>query len=109
VEGTANLDAIRRAFCDKTYIFSITAYPKMQKLGLKTEDLEEAICRDEPEVIEDYPDDPRGPACLVLGMADLARPLHVVVGYGPTTDIAIEVVTVYEPDPTRWYDHRRRR
>ncbi len=107
--AAANLDAIRAAFCAKTYIFRTTAYPKMQKLGLTAEDLEEAICRDAPEIIEDYQEDERGPACLILGMADLARPLHVVVGYGATPDIEIEVVTVCLPEDRQWYAHRRRR
>ncbi|MBI4245626.1 MAG: DUF4258 domain-containing protein [Candidatus Rokubacteria bacterium] len=105
----ANLDAIREAFCRGTYLFTVTGYPKMLKLGLKAADLEEAICQDAPEIIEDYPDDPRGPACLVLGWADLARPLHIVVGYGDLPNVPIEAVTVYEPDPRQWYDHRVRR
>jgi len=105
----ANLNEIRDAFCRRTYFFTSTAFPKMLKLGLKVEDLEEAICRDSPEIIEDYPDDARGPACLVLGWADLARPLHVVVGYGLARDVVTEVVTVYEPDVHQWYNPRVRR
>lgn len=81
----------------------------MWKLGITAGDIEEAICRDTPEIIEDYPEDPRGPACLVLGWANLARPLHVVVGYGLIPDIATEVVTVYEPDARQWHNLRVRR
>jgi hypothetical protein len=81
----------------------------MHKLGITTEDVEEAICRDAPEIIEDYPDDARGPACLILGWADLVRPLHIVVGYGSEADVAMEVVTVYEPDHGQWYNYRVRR
>lgn len=105
----ANLAAIREAFCNRTYLFTTTGFPKMLKLGLTVADLEEAICRDSPEVLEDYPEDERGAACLVLGWADLARPLHIVVGYGPTLDVATEVVTVYEPDAREWYGSRVRR
>jgi hypothetical protein len=105
----ANLEAIRKAFCDGEYLFTTTGFPKMLKLGLMAQDLEEAICRDSPEIIEDYPGDERGPACLVLGWADLARPLHIEVGYGLVPEAVIEVVTVYEPDARRWYNHRRRR
>ena len=82
----------------------------MLKLGLKIEDLEEAICGDAPEIIEDYEEDIRGPACLVLGWADLARPLHIEVGYGLIPEAVIEVITSYEPDPSKWYyGYRRRR
>lgn len=105
----ANLDTIREAFCRGTYLFTTTGLPKMLKLGVKARDLEESICRDSPEIIEDYPVDERGPACLVLGWADLARPLHVVIGYGLMPDIEVEVVTVYEPDSRQWHNHRVRR
>lgn len=105
----ANLDAIRQAFCEGTYLFTTTGFAKMLKRGLKAEDLEDAICRDSPEIIEDYPGDERGPACLVLGWADLARPLHVEVGYGLMPEASIEVITVYEPDPREWYNHKVRR
>lgn len=104
----ANLDWIRAAFCDRTYLFTTTGHPKMAKRGLAPIDLEDAICRDSPEVIEDYPDDPSGLACLVLGWVDLARPLHIVVGYGTSQDVAIEVITVYEPEAPDWYNPRVR-
>lgn len=95
----------------------------MYKRGLLQKDLEEAICRDSPEILEDYPDDARGPACLVLGWIGVARPLHVVVGYGSTLDSGAEdpglpeddgwremvVVTIYEPDEFHRYNPRVRR
>jgi hypothetical protein len=105
----ANLEAIRQAFCERTYLFTTTGFPKMLKRGLTAEDLEEAICRDSPEIIEDYPGDERGAACLVLGWADMVRPLHVEIGYGPMPEAAIEVITVYEPDPRQWYNYKVRR
>jgi hypothetical protein len=45
----------------------------------------------------------------ILGWADLARPLHIEVGYGLIPEAAIEVITVYEPDPREWYNYTRRR
>lgn len=105
----ANLEAIRASFCQGTYLFTTSGLPKMRKLGIKSSDVEEAICRDTPEIIEDYPEDERGPACLVLGWADLARPLHIVVGYGLLPDVETEVITVYEPDHRQWHNHRVRR
>ena len=80
----------------------------MLKQGISRVDLRAAICDDSPEVIEDYPDDWRGPACLVLGWADMVRPVHVVVGYGHSPEVAVEVVTVYEPDARQWRNHRVR-
>jgi hypothetical protein len=44
------------------------------------------------ECIEDYPDDPRGPSCLVRGWVPEAI-----------------LITVYLPDPQRWSDDFGRR
>ena len=104
----ADLQRIRDAFCQGTYLFTTSGFPKMLKLGLTVQDVEEAICRDAPEIIEDYPDDNRGPACLVFGWADLARPLHVVIGYGEP-GVETDVTTLYEPDPSEWYNYKVRR
>ena len=103
----ANLAWIRTAFCDQSYLFTTTGYAKLLKRGLRTLDLEDAICRDSPEIIEDHENDPRGPCCLVLGWI-LARPLHVLVGYGTSQDISVEVITAYEPERPDWYNFRTR-
>ncbi len=50
-------------------------------------------------LVEDYPDDPRGHSCLLLGSGDGGRPIHVVVA--PKDDY-LAVVTAYVPDPTQW-------
>ena len=60
------------------------------------------------ESIEDYPDDQPYPSALILGYTRLRRPLHVVCAHSSEDDIAI-VITVYQPDPARWVDYRRRR
>jgi hypothetical protein len=67
-------------------------------------DIETAILNG--EVLEDYPDDPRGESCLILGYAE-GRPIHLVCGY--TSRRAIRVVTVYLPKPPKWLDERTRR
>ena len=43
-------------------------------------DLETAISNG--EILEDYPNYPRGPSCLVLGYSQ-NRPIHIVCGYTP--------------------------
>ena len=59
------------------------------------------------EVIEDYPNDRYGPSCLVLGYTQAGRPLHIHCSHA-TRDL-IRVITVYDPDPTRWLNFRTRR
>jgi uncharacterized protein DUF4258 len=58
------------------------------------------------EVIEDYPDDPRGHSSLLLGLGDQARPIHVLCS--PKPDY-LAIITAYLPDPTRWSDDYRSR
>lgn len=59
------------------------------------------------EVIEDYPDDTPYASCLIFGRSRVGRPIHLVCAYAPEDDRVI-IVTVYEPDPGRWIDLRRR-
>jgi hypothetical protein len=59
------------------------------------------------EVIEDYPQDPRGHSCLLLGVGEGGRLLHVVCS--PKGDY-LAIITAYVPDPEQWSaDVRRRR
>jgi hypothetical protein len=52
-------------------------------------------------LIEDYPDDPRGESCLLLGFGDGGRPVHVVCAPKPEY---LAIVTAYLPDPREWTD-----
>jgi hypothetical protein len=50
------------------------------------------------EIIEDYPDDGRGHSCLLMGVGDSGRPVHVVC----TPKEYLAVITAYLPDPEEW-------
>jgi hypothetical protein len=52
-------------------------------------------------VIENYPDDPRGPSCLLLGTGIEDRPIHVVCS--PKPDF-LAIITAYLPDQHEWSD-----
>ena len=61
-------------------------------------EIEEAISNG--VIIEAYPDDPRGPSCLIYGFTHQGRPLHIVCG-----DLEAErimVITAYEPSLEEW-------
>ena len=51
------------------------------------------------EIIEDYPDDPRGHSCLMLGFGENSRPIHVVCA---PKDEYLAIITTYLPDPSEW-------
>jgi hypothetical protein len=50
-------------------------------------------------LIEDYPTDPRGHSCLLLGFGDGNRPVHVVCA---PKDEYLAIITAYLPDPQQW-------
>jgi hypothetical protein len=107
-----NLDwpgIIRRCFDEDRVLYSGHARREMQEeeFGFITDqEVYEAICHS--EVIETYPDDTPYPSVLIFGMIDANRPLHVVCAYDKGDDCVV-VVTVYQPDPDRWEDNRRRK
>jgi hypothetical protein len=59
------------------------------------------------ELLEDYPDDPRGHSCLMLGTAEDGRPLHVVLTILAQIEEVL-IITVYVPTPPKWLDPRTR-
>ena len=58
------------------------------------------------EVIEDYPEDPRGHSCLLLGDGTDNRPLHVVCA---PKAAYLAIITAYLPSRDQWEDDRRTR
>ena len=58
------------------------------------------------EVIEDYPEDPRGHSCLLLGEGTDHRQLHVVCA--PKGEYAA-IITAYLPSRDQWEDDMRTR
>ena len=62
------------------------------------------------EIVEDYPNDPRGPSLLLLSFTPNKLPLHTVWGIANIGEEIVSLVTVYVPDPSEWLDdHKTRR
>ncbi len=60
------------------------------------------------EIIEDYPKDKPYPSCLICGFTENGRPVHSVWAYNQEKQKAV-LITVYEPDPGRWINFKKRK
>lgn len=99
--------AIRRLVRRGKYVLSIHAERERQADKIPLEELEEALgsC----DLIEDYPDDPRGASCLVVGFV-ARRPIHAVCALKQAPE-EVFFITVYDPSlrPEKWVDNYHRR
>jgi hypothetical protein len=57
-------------------------------------------------MVENYPDDPRGHSCLMLGFGSEGRAIHVVCA--PREDY-VAVITAYIPEVGEWSDDYQKR
>jgi heterodisulfide reductase subunit C len=91
---------IRRKFAEEQFEFSKHAVDQSILRQIRVQEIREAIANG--QVIEDYPEDKYGPSCLICGLTQAQRPVHVQCSY-PSRSL-IKIITVYEPDPQRWND-----
>ena len=88
------------------YRLSLHAERERDADRIQIAELEEALVSVRLELIEDYPEDPRGYSHLVLGFTDADEPIHAVCGDHEGT---VVIVTVYRPNPKLWQDYRIRK
>lgn len=103
------IDIARECFDANKILYSGHAIREMreEEMGIITDqDVYEAVCNG--EIIETYPDDLPYPSVLVFGFTGRKRPLHAVCAYNILDGLMI-IVTVYQPDPGRWEDYKRRK
>jgi hypothetical protein len=59
------------------------------------------------KIIESYPNDKYGPSCLVFGLTQVGRPIHIQCSH-PVRE-PIKIITLYEPDPSLWIEFETRK
>lgn len=57
------------------------------------------------ELLEDYPEDPRGHSCLILSYIQ-GRLIHTICGM---SEYGVVFITAYWPKEPKWIDERTRR
>lgn len=97
---TALILEIRCKFAKEQFEFSTHAVDQSILRQVRVQEIREAIANG--QVIEDYPEDKYRPSCLICGLTQTQRAIHVQCSY-PSRSL-IKIITVYEPDPQRWND-----
>jgi hypothetical protein len=95
---TSMIEEIRFKITSDQFEFSKHALDQSIKRQIRVREITEAIATS--QLIEDYPNDKYGPSCLLSGVTQAGRPIHVQCSY-PTRSL-VKIITVYEPDPAKW-------
>ena len=98
------IDQIRDNISKGLYDISRHAEEERRNDSIEVGEIKEALLTG--KIIEDYPTDPRGHSCLILGHSR-GIPIHVVCGtYSSGRTL---IITVYKPDPDLWDEHFEKR
>lgn len=97
-----NLRFIKNKIRKQMYDLSSHAHQERQEEQIKIEEVEQALLKG--DIIEKYPNDPRGESCLVAGKVT-DQSLHVICG---TRGEKLLIITVYRPKPPTWVDYKTR-
>ena len=102
-----DIGRIRRLVNEGRYGYSRHAERERELDMIYTWELEDALRNG--EIIENYPDDPRGASCLVLGFCG-SKPIHAVCTI-KTEPEELFLITVYDPSkrPDKWTENYRKR
>lgn len=101
-----DMDSLARSFDLGQYHISKHGFEEMGNDGITVPMLERALGDDDPEIIEDYPENCRGASCLILGWCSPNEWIHVCVGYAGTLPV---VITAYRPGLDKFQPGFRRR
>lgn len=106
-ESQENLtQKIKELLRDKNYRLTLHAEGERDADRITLVEIEEALLHNDPEIIEDYPDDPRGRSFLLLGYSGKGEPIHALCAIHEGT---LVIITIYRPDPNLWVDWKTRR
>lgn len=99
------LSQVQQQLAAGEFEFSRHAFRRVVERNISEQEIREAGIK--AEVVENYPDDKYSPSVLLLGFTATGRPLHFQVSYAESP--LTKIVTIYEPDPKEWIEHRKRR
>ncbi len=98
------LDPFKNRVENDEHRFTIHAFERCVERNILPEDVKHVIMSG--EIIEDYPDDKYGHSCLICGISEEGRILHVQCSIEP-----VWIITAYDPslNPDEWENGFKRR
>jgi hypothetical protein len=97
---TTSIEEIRQKIADEQFEFSKHAVDQSISRNILVREVREAIASG--QIIEDYPDDKYGASCLISGLTQDERHIHIHCSY--PSRLLIKIITLYEPSLQRWND-----
>jgi len=102
----ALIKKVKELIREKSYRLTLHAEIERDADQISMIELEEGLLYNHSEIIEDYPEDPRGHSFLILGVMKKEQVIHALCSIYEETLI---VITLYRPDPDLWIDWKKRR
>lgn len=100
------LERLRALIRAGRYRITLHAEQERDADQITIDEIEQAYSDAASEMVEDYPDDPRGHSALVLAFTGSEEPLHAVWSIHENTAI---LITIYRPDSKLWTNWRKRK
>jgi len=98
------IEEVRKKVKTGDYRLTVHALERYVERDIWPDELKEVIISG--EIIESYPEDKYGPSCLIWGMTEKGRVLHVQFSLNP-----VWIITAYDPalNPEEWDANFKRR
>ena len=94
------LEQIKKLVTNGGYRISEHGYDELAADGLLAQEIVEGLGK--AEIVEVYPNYPKGPCVLALQRDDGGQPVHAVWGIPKGESRPAVLVTAYRPDPDKW-------